>query len=245
MIEVGLGGRLDATNALPNPVVSGISLLDLDHTAILGDTIQLIAGEKVRRVHHVSSDVTIQCRLLISQAGILKPGTPAVTVAVQPADAVPTLREAALRAGAPLYLAPPLHAYSGGDGSAAGIPLGLAGDFQRDNAALAVALARLFAVRCAPWLIARGAAEPAAAWARACTAAWAGESGRWRPWASGAECAAAANRPAESRPATGGNELEPGAAGELTEVELSGLAATRWPGRAQVCRRRLASGHCP
>ena len=48
MIEVGLGGRLDATNALSNPVVSGISLLDLDHTAILGDTIQLIASEKVR-----------------------------------------------------------------------------------------------------------------------------------------------------------------------------------------------------
>ena len=48
VIEVGLGGRLDATNALPNPVVSGISLLDLDHTAILGDTIEKIASEKVR-----------------------------------------------------------------------------------------------------------------------------------------------------------------------------------------------------
>jgi folylpolyglutamate synthase/dihydropteroate synthase len=48
VIEVGLGGRLDATNALPNPVVSGISLLDLDHTAILGDTIEKIASEKVQ-----------------------------------------------------------------------------------------------------------------------------------------------------------------------------------------------------
>jgi folylpolyglutamate synthase/dihydropteroate synthase len=57
VIEVGLGGRLDATNALPNPVVSGISLLDLDHTAILGDTIEKIASEKVSCVRTITTSL--------------------------------------------------------------------------------------------------------------------------------------------------------------------------------------------
>lgn len=62
VMEVGLGGRLDATNAL-DPVLSVITGIGLDHTAILGDTLSLIAGEK---------------------AGILRPGRLAVT-GVQPA----------------------------------------------------------------------------------------------------------------------------------------------------------------
>ncbi len=56
VIEVGLGGRLDATNIV-NPLVSIISSLSLDHMAVLGDTLALIAGEK---------------------AGIIKPGRPVV-----------------------------------------------------------------------------------------------------------------------------------------------------------------------
>jgi dihydrofolate synthase / folylpolyglutamate synthase len=56
VIEVGLGGRLDATNVV-NPLVSIISSLSLDHMAVLGDTLALIAGEK---------------------AGIIKPGRPVV-----------------------------------------------------------------------------------------------------------------------------------------------------------------------
>jgi dihydrofolate synthase/folylpolyglutamate synthase len=57
VIEVGLGGRLDATNII-TPIVSVITSLSLDHTAVLGNTLALIAGEK---------------------AGIIKPGVPVVT----------------------------------------------------------------------------------------------------------------------------------------------------------------------
>ena len=55
ILETGLGGRLDATNAIDNPVLAIITSISLDHTAILGDTIEKIAGEK---------------------AGIIKPGVP-------------------------------------------------------------------------------------------------------------------------------------------------------------------------
>ena len=57
VIEVGLGGRLDATNVV-TPVVSVITSLSLDHTLVLGDTLDKIAGEK---------------------AGIIKPGVPVVS----------------------------------------------------------------------------------------------------------------------------------------------------------------------
>ena len=56
VVEVGLGGRLDATNVV-RPTLTVITSIDLDHQAWLGDTIEQIAGEK---------------------AGILKPGVPAV-----------------------------------------------------------------------------------------------------------------------------------------------------------------------
>lgn len=58
IIEVGLGGRLDATNVIPNPVVCGIAQLGIDHQSFLGDTLREIAGEK---------------------AGIAKSGAPLVT----------------------------------------------------------------------------------------------------------------------------------------------------------------------
>ena len=57
VIEVGLGGRLDATNII-TPRVSVITSLSYDHTAVLGETLTLIAGEK---------------------AGIIKPGVPVVS----------------------------------------------------------------------------------------------------------------------------------------------------------------------
>ena len=46
ILETGLGGRLDATNAVEKPALSIITSISLDHTAILGDTIRKIAGEK-------------------------------------------------------------------------------------------------------------------------------------------------------------------------------------------------------
>lgn len=46
VLEVGLGGRLDSTNVIPTPLVSAIVSISLDHTAILGDTVEAIAAEK-------------------------------------------------------------------------------------------------------------------------------------------------------------------------------------------------------
>lgn len=57
VIETGLGGRLDGTNVLRQPLATVITSIGLEHTHILGDTLELIAGEK---------------------AGILKQGSPAI-----------------------------------------------------------------------------------------------------------------------------------------------------------------------
>lgn len=57
VLEVGMGGRLDATNIIKTPLVSVITGISLDHTAILGDTVEKIAHEK---------------------AGIIKPGVPVI-----------------------------------------------------------------------------------------------------------------------------------------------------------------------
>lgn len=57
VLETGLGGRLDATNVVEHPVFTIITSISLEHTEILGDTIEKIAGEK---------------------AGIIKPGVPVV-----------------------------------------------------------------------------------------------------------------------------------------------------------------------
>ena len=46
VLETGLGGRLDATNVISNPALCIITSIGLEHTRILGDTIELIAGEK-------------------------------------------------------------------------------------------------------------------------------------------------------------------------------------------------------
>ena len=57
VLEVGMGGRLDSTNIIKTPVLSVITEISLDHTAMLGDTVEAIAAEK---------------------AGIIKPGIPVV-----------------------------------------------------------------------------------------------------------------------------------------------------------------------
>ncbi|MCC2975776.1 bifunctional folylpolyglutamate synthase/dihydrofolate synthase [Sphingomonas sp. PL-96] len=76
IIEVGLGGRLDATNVIPAPAATAIAQLGIDHQAFLGDTAEAIAREK---------------------AGIAKPGVPLVTMAYPPtvADAVAAVATAA------------------------------------------------------------------------------------------------------------------------------------------------------
>jgi dihydrofolate synthase/folylpolyglutamate synthase len=79
VVEVGLGGRLDATNVIV-PAVSIITSISLDHTAILGDTLAQIAGEK---------------------AGIIKPGVPVVS-APQADEALAVIRATCERLDAPL-----------------------------------------------------------------------------------------------------------------------------------------------
>jgi dihydrofolate synthase/folylpolyglutamate synthase len=79
VIEVGIGGRLDATNVI-TPEASVVTPLDLEHTDILGDTIEEIAAEK---------------------AGIIKPGVPAF-VAGRPPESKDVFRRAAALRGAPL-----------------------------------------------------------------------------------------------------------------------------------------------
>lgn len=81
VIEVGLGGRLDATNVLM-PLVSVITALSYDHMALLGDTLTLIAGEK---------------------AGIIKPGVPVVS-ALQHAESQAVLERVAAERGSALTL---------------------------------------------------------------------------------------------------------------------------------------------
>lgn len=61
VLETGLGGRLDATNVIPAPLVSVITGIDLDHTAILGDTYEAIAGEKAGIIKSFSPVVVGDC----------------------------------------------------------------------------------------------------------------------------------------------------------------------------------------
>ncbi len=140
LLEVGMGGRLDATNVIV-PLVSVITNVSMDHEQYLGDTIADIAGEK---------------------AGIIKPGVPVVS-GVDNDIATRVVAETCRRLGAPLYLSgrdfrvckesqPPL------DGrEAAGtwrwsdwngrdyrhLPLAMKGGYQMTNAGLALAVIEL------------------------------------------------------------------------------------------------------
>ena len=78
IIEVGLGGRFDATNVIKDPAVSVIMPVSLDHQAYLGDRVELIAAEK---------------------AGIIKPGRPVVIGQQESDTARQTIVETAERLG--------------------------------------------------------------------------------------------------------------------------------------------------
>ena len=82
LLEVGLGGRLDATNVIERPLASVITPVSIDHTEYLGPTIADIAAEK---------------------AGIFKRGAPAI-IARQEDAALAVLERAARRAAAPLFV---------------------------------------------------------------------------------------------------------------------------------------------
>ena len=83
VLEVGLGGRLDATNVVDRPALTVITMVDLDHQPYLGDTLTEIAGEK---------------------AGIMKPDVPCV-VSRQHEAARDAIEARAESVGAPLLLA--------------------------------------------------------------------------------------------------------------------------------------------
>lgn len=80
LLEVGLGGRLDATNVIAQPALTAITPVSIDHQQFLGETLGEIAGEK---------------------AGILKRGVTCI-VAPQQEDAMDVIEACAERVGAPL-----------------------------------------------------------------------------------------------------------------------------------------------
>ena len=77
VVETGLGGRYDATNVIPAPLVAAITRIGMDHTEILGDTLAEIAAEK---------------------AGIIKEGSVVVCYPEQPEEAMGPLLTAAANA---------------------------------------------------------------------------------------------------------------------------------------------------
>ena len=115
VLEVGLGGRLDATTLHPHRPVIGFGAIGLDHREHLGDTLTAIAAEK---------------------AAVMGAGCRAFSAAKEP-EARRVLEAEALRCGARLEWLDTLPAVVDG-----GPALGLAGELQRHNGAVAVAMAR-------------------------------------------------------------------------------------------------------
>jgi len=129
ILEVGLGGRLDATNVIDKPAAVGITPVSIDHQQFLGDTIEAIATEK---------------------AGIIKAGVPCV-VGYQPKGALKSIKKAAKKAGIkPYYYGDAWHAEAKRTGgflyedwkTVSDLPgPSLVGDHQILNASMAIALA--------------------------------------------------------------------------------------------------------
>lgn len=111
VLECGIGGEYDSTNILIKPSATGVTSLGIDHTAMLGDTIESIAWHK---------------------AGVFKEGVPAFT-APQPESALKVLHERAHERKTELVEVPQYTALSQ-------IKLGLHGDFQKINASVAIAI---------------------------------------------------------------------------------------------------------
>lgn len=112
VIECGIGGEFDSTNILVKPSVTAVTSLGIDHVAMLGDTIDSIAWHK---------------------AGVFKPNVPAFS-APQPDEAIRVLHERAAERNTTLEVVnthPELES----------IKLGLAADFQKTNASVAIAAA--------------------------------------------------------------------------------------------------------
>ncbi|HYF09653.1 MAG TPA: folylpolyglutamate synthase/dihydrofolate synthase family protein [Acetobacteraceae bacterium] len=129
VLEVGLGGRLDATNVVDRPAATAITSISMDHMEFLGGTLAAIAGEK---------------------AGVMKPGVPCATGTQAPEARAVIEREAAEQ-GAPLLArgrdwscgaAPDGLRYADARGALDLPPPGLIGPHQADNAGIAIAALR-------------------------------------------------------------------------------------------------------
>ena len=124
VVEVGLGGRLDATNVL-EPKVAAITSIGLDHTEWLGDTIEAVATEK---------------------GGVIKPACPLVLAEIGP-QATSVLRRLAAERGAPVIEASTFFSVSDQgdlavrtrDWKLSGVNVGLRGKHQLSNAGTALA----------------------------------------------------------------------------------------------------------
>ncbi len=115
ILETGLGGRLDATNIIPENLVSVITRIGLDHTQYLGETYAAIAREK---------------------CGIIKQHSPVVSYPLQEEEALAVIMEEAQKKSCPLYIADvPTPTKEGMQLNHVTYPLGLQGEFQIYNAA--------------------------------------------------------------------------------------------------------------
>jgi dihydrofolate synthase/folylpolyglutamate synthase len=137
VLEVGLGGRGDATNVIDAPAACAITSISLDHRELLGPTVEIIAGEK---------------------AGIMKPGV-AVAVGAQPQEVRRVLLDYAAAVGAPVRLrgrdweidaGGTGFRYSDGGGTIEAPPPSLPGLFQLDNAGIALTALRTTALPYTP-----------------------------------------------------------------------------------------------
>ncbi len=129
VLEVGIGGRLDCTNVIKTPACACLTAVSLDHTRVLGGTLEAIAREK---------------------AGIIKPGGHVVT-GKQPPEVLEVIREACRQRGAELIEASAMPVSDvhmtceGTDCTIDGLPLHLSllGAHQIDNACAALAVCRV------------------------------------------------------------------------------------------------------
>ncbi|KGR74425.1 bifunctional folylpolyglutamate synthase/dihydrofolate synthase [Ureibacillus sinduriensis] len=134
LMETGIGGRIDSTNII-TPEVSVITTISLEHTEILGDTIEKIAYEK---------------------AGIVKPGKP-VVVGVKQSEAREVIKQKAIQCHSECFSineeiminnikkgSPQYFDFSFGDVEINHIPIAMQGHHQIHNAALAIAASYLF-----------------------------------------------------------------------------------------------------
>jgi dihydrofolate synthase/folylpolyglutamate synthase len=127
ILETGLGGQLDATNAVQSNV-SVITPIDLDHQKWLGDSLEQIAIEK---------------------AGIIKPSVPVISAA-QKSEAEVVIKKRAAECEAPIQFVTDSHSTH---------PIALDGNYQKQNAALAIAALSAAKINIDDDAVKRGLAE--------------------------------------------------------------------------------------